>query len=117
MPIKFTDPFDAKLAKMGPPALFTQTHEGDLQLDLFRTRDWRRRFLSEDEQEVETSFCHCVCIDTATQWPLYVLVTSESMVASDDRTKTIQCASMDDALSKVSQLKSVLYALDGQKPI
>jgi|GEM_PF-3081559 len=112
MPVKFADPFDETLAKMGPPALFTQTHEGVLQFDLFRTREWRRRFFSADEIEVSLSFCHCVCIDTATRWPLYVLLTSTALVASDERTKTTRYSSMEEALLKVAELKRALYAID-----
>ena len=44
--MKFADPYDCKLAQSGPVGLFTLTHEGELQFDLFRTRDWRRRFLT-----------------------------------------------------------------------
>ena len=112
MPVEFADPFDEQLARIGPPALYTQTHEGVLQFDLFRTREWRRRFLNTDETEVASSFCHCVCIDKATQWPLYVLFTSTVLVASDDRTKTTQYSSMEEALLKVSVLKRALYALN-----
>ena len=40
--VKFADPFDYELATSGPAGLFTFTHDGELQFDLFRTRDWRR---------------------------------------------------------------------------
>jgi len=109
MPVKFADPFDEKLARIGPSALFTQTHEGLLQFDLFRTREWRRRFCTEDDVVTNTSFCHCVCIDRTTQWPLYVLLTSKALVASDDRTKTTQYSSMKEALLKVAELKRALF--------
>lgn len=112
MSIKFADPFDERQARIGPAALFTQTHEGLLQLDLFRSREWRRRFLPEGDVEPDTSFCHCVCIDQTTQWPLYVLLTSKALVASDDRTKTTQCSSMEEALLKVAELKRTLYTSD-----
>ena len=106
--VKFADPFDYELATSGPAGLFTFTHEGELQFDLFRTRDWRRRFLKEKSLR-EVSWNHCVCIDSETKWPIYVLMTADTLVCSDSRTQTTAFETMELALKYVKEQKSTLY--------
>ena len=100
--------FDRELATSGPAGLFTFTHEQELQFDLFRTRDWRRRFLKEEEV-VEVSWNHCVCIDSETNWPIYVLMTADVLVRSDSHTQTTVFETMQMALAYVQEQKSFLY--------
>ena len=104
--MKFTDDFDKRLAEVGPPGLFTLTHECELQFDLFRTRDWLRRF-PVTNNSVEWN--HCVCVDVATQWPMYALMTSTEMVHSDSQTITHRFSSFSEALSFIDSLKGSLY--------
>ena len=80
----FADPFDHDLAVSGPPGLFTLSHEGEVQFDLFRTRDWRRRF-GTNQSAPEVTWNHCVCIDSETKWPIYVLITATELVCSDEK--------------------------------
>ena len=108
--MKFADPFDRVLAISGPAGLFTLTHDGEIQFDLFRTRDWRRRFCKVEDRG-EISWNHCVCIDSETKWPIYVLMTADVLVCSDDRTQTTAFVTMDLALQYVEKVKAVLYAL------
>ena len=109
--MKFADPFDRVLAVSGPSGLFTLTHEGEIQFDLFRTRDWRRRFLKPGHtSDADVSWNHCVCIDTETKWPMYVLITSTDLVGSDDRTLTRVFETMDLALQDIEEKKDIVYA-------
>ncbi len=110
MEFTFTDDFDAQLAETGPPGLFTMNHDGELQFDLFRTRDWRRRFWSEEDKGSNTlEFCHCVCIDATTQWPMYVLITSAQLVQSDERTTTERLKDYASAQRRLSELKALRF--------
>ena len=116
--IKFADPFDCELASNGPAGLFTMNHEGELQFDLFRTRDWRRRFVTTKTPLI-TSWNHCVCVDTETQWPMYVLITASELVCSDNHTSVQKYDTFEQALSYIDELKASLYKskLSGETPI
>ena len=113
--MKFADPYDRQLATAGPAGLFTLTHDGDLQFDLFRTRDWRRRFLVSTDV-IKMSWNHCVCVDTATQWPMYVLITSNELVCSDAHTITKVFDTVEDAQLHIKELKSTMYKSSGETP-
>ena len=106
--MKFADPFDQALALSGPAGLFTLKHEGEIQFDLFRTRDWNRRFSKTDGVK-GVSWNHCVCIDSATKWPIYVLITGADLVRSDERTLTTVFETMEEALSYVAEQKKSIY--------
>ena len=112
--MEFADPYDCRLAKTGPAGLFTLTHE-EIQFDLFRTRDWRRRFVTPDVP-LEMSWNHCVCIDTQTQWPMYVLITASELVRSDQITITKAFETVEGALLHIEELKSILYQSSGESP-
>ena len=103
----FADPYDQLLAEQGPAGLFTFTHDGELQFDLFRTRDWRRRFAKSDC--MLTVWNHCVCTDVATGWPIYVLITGNELVCSDERTVTVSFETLEAALEYVAVAKNNLY--------
>jgi len=113
--MKFADPYDLELAKSGPCGLFTMTHEGELQFDLFRTRDWRRRFLTTNV-DVRVVWNHCVCIDTKTQWPMYVLMTANELVCTDQLTITKSFETMTHAIEHINELKANLYESSGESP-
>ena len=104
--VNFTDLFDQKLAENGPPGMFTFTHDGEIHFDLFRTRDWLRRFPVLKDT---IKWNHCVCIDIATQWPMYVLFTSDEMVRSDSSTITRRFDTLVEATTFLEDLKIVLF--------
>lgn len=114
MEVKFADPLDELLARSGPSALFTMTHDQELQFDLFRTRDWRRRFegVSGDHGQTDNIFHHCVCIDQHTQWPMYVLITTHdcNLVQSDNHTNTRRCETFAEAQALLNSLKAALFS-------
>ena len=105
--MNFADPYDQLLAEQGPAGLFTFTHEGELQFDLFRTRDWRRRFCSGDP--IAVSWNHCVCTDVETGWSMYVLITGDELVCSDERTVTVSFETLEAALEYISAVKTDLF--------
>ena len=106
--IVFTDVFDQQMATEGPPGLFTLTHEGELQFDLFRTRDWKRRFHKGDNNST-IDWNHCVMIDIATGWPMYCLVTGLGLVGSDERTTTIRYETFGAAQSGLLELREQFF--------
>ena len=79
--IPFRDPFDAVQAASGPPSIFTVDAEGEIKVDLVRTRDgWQRL-------DVVPTYgvCHCLFRDRATGFVQYVLVTSPQLCADHPR--------------------------------
>ena len=100
----FADNVDKILAHMPLGVLVTKNHEGYLQFDLSRTRDWRRRRQQEDAV-FALMHQHCVCIDVTTGWPMYVLFTATELCVSDAQTIVIICASYDDAVLRLEEEK------------
>ncbi len=101
----FTDPFDEEMAKQGPAALFVLTHDLELQLDLFKTRELRR----QNNPPFPFEHCHCVLIDHATKWPQYALITSAALCIHHDRATIKRFESYDDAIKAVNSFKSEYY--------
>ncbi len=104
--MRFTDPFDQALAEHGPAALFTLTHQGELQIDVMRTRELRR----QNSPPFPIEKCHCLVIDSATKWPQYALITSSKMCSNFERGVIQICSSYDDAIKKVSEAKAEFYS-------
>jgi len=101
----FTDPFDEELANTGPASLFTLSHDGELQIDVMRTRELRRQHQGPFPKE----HCHCVLIDQATQWPQYALLTSPGLCAPHERGSIVRYASYEEALRVVEECKQEYY--------
>ena len=108
----FTDPFDEELATSGPAAVFTLTHEGELQLNLFRSRELRR----QNHPPFPLSLCHCVLVDQATRWPQYALITSPALCVRHERAIITKCASYEEALQMVDDVKQKYYQTSGRTP-
>lgn len=104
----FADNVDKMLAHTALGVVFTKNHEGYLQFDLSRTRDWRRRKQQEDAV-FTLMHQHCVCIDIATGWPMYVLFTARELCVGDAQTNVIICASYEDALQRLEQEKQLYF--------
>ena len=96
--MEFIDPFDLALAEEGVPSLFTLNHEGVLQLDLIRTRDFRRQNVGPYIK----GWVHCVLVDKATGWPQYALATSPELVLRHERADIVPCSSYEKALEEVA---------------
>ena len=103
--MEFLDEFDENLAKVGPPAVFTKNHEGRLQFDLLRSRDIAR----QNPNATQKSWCHCIYIDQATQWPQYVLVTSPQLCLQHERSVIEIYSSYEEAITREEALKQVCY--------
>ncbi len=99
--LAFADRFDAILAREGPAAVFTRTPDGDLKLDVFRTRDaWQRARTETPDREP----CHCLFRDRATGWVQYVLVTSPELCWNEPRADVTRYASADEALRALEEI-------------
>jgi hypothetical protein len=76
--MRFADRFDEILAKEGPAAVFTHTSDGELKVDLLRTRDaWQRVTGTPTRDD-----CHCLSRDHATGFVQYVFATSPELCTS-----------------------------------
>ena len=99
--VEFADRFDEILAREGPAAVFTRTPDGDLKLDVFRTRDaWQRARTETPPREP----CHCLYTDRATGWVQYVLVTSPELCWNEPRADVERYASAAEALAALAEL-------------
>ena len=109
--MEFIDPFDCALAKDGLPAVFTLNHEGVLQFDLVRSRDFRR----QNPGPYHKAWVHCVLIDHATLWPQYILITSPELALRHERANIQRFGSYEDAIRYLEQKKQSLYGAPDDK--
>ena len=109
--MEFIDPFDYALAKDGLPAVFTLNHEGVLQFDLVRSRDFRR----QNPPPYRKGWLHCVLVDHATSWPQYALITSPNLATRHERASIHQFDAYEDAIRYVKIKKEDLYGRSEDK--
>ena len=103
--MEFIDPFDQTLAQAGIPAIFTLNHEGVLQFDLVRTRD----FCRQNPGPYTSVWMHSVMVDRATGWPQYVLATSPELILEHERAAIHLFDSYHTAIEEVLRKKQSLY--------
>lgn len=104
--LEFSDVFDRALAQNGPAAIFTFSHEGELRVDVLRTRNFWQRCEAEPS---EIEWCHCVLIDKATGWPQYALLTSPALCIEHETTVVRRTDSFDDAMIQVESEKQKVF--------
>ena len=100
--LSFRDPFDAIQAASGPPAVFTVDADGELKMDLMRTRDGWQRLDAVPDYGV----CHCLFRDRATGFVQYVLVTSPQLCSDHPRADITRYPDQSTALSVLAALGS-----------
>ena len=111
----FNGPFDQAMAAGPVPGVFTLSYEGELGLDVPRTRDFIKECLSRLGKSMQdvvwtSRWQHCVLIDHATGWPQAVLITAEELCGPHSRC-TIECyATHAQALNRVHVVKHELFA-------
>lgn len=103
--MEFVDSFDKSLAQEGPPAVFTLNHEGELELDLVRSRD----FCRQNPGPYTKGWVHCVLIDKHTQWAQYALLSSPDIAIRHERASITQFESFDQCLQYVKEKREELY--------
>lgn len=108
--MQFTDPFDEAVAYQGPGAIFILNHEGELQLEVQKSRDlWRQHLDVSMEERVKIHWQHCVITDSKTGWSYYALISS-SILCRHYRQGTIDCfSSYDEALQVLTARKKEFY--------
>ena len=104
--LEFSDSFDRALAQNGPAAIFTFSHEGELRVDVLRTRNFWQRC---DSAPLEIEWCHCILIDKATGWPQYALLTSPALCIEHETTVVRRANSFDDAMNLVESEKQNVF--------
>ena len=103
--MEFLDDFDERLAKEGPPCVFTMNYEGCLQFDLLRSRDISR----QNPNATTRKWCHCVYVDRQTLWPQYVLCTSPDLCVRHERALITQFENFSEAIAYEQEQKQILY--------
>ena len=108
--MRFTDPFDESVAISGPGSVFVLTYEGELQLEVKKSRDLWRQHLDVSEEERRTiAWQHCLVTDSETRWPYYVLITSP-VLCRHYRQGSIECfSSFEEALQELKKRKEIFY--------
>ena len=100
--LPFRDSFDALQAESGPPSVFTVDADGELWMDLTRTRDgWQRL-----ETAPTYGVCHCLFRDRATGFVQYVLVTSPQLCREHPRADITRYPDQPAALAALAALGS-----------
>ena len=111
--LEFNGSFDAAQAQGNVPGVFTLSHEGELGLDVPRTRDFYKHYFarigSQKTMEWTLVWQHCVLIDNATGWPQVALITAAELCGAHPRCELEKCESHQAALDRVFELKSLLY--------
>ena len=107
----FNGDFDRFQAQSAVPAVFTLSHEGELGLDVPRTRDFYKEALNRLGGELQWTceWQHCVLVDNATRWPQYALVTGKELVGAHPRFCIEVLPSYQSACERVSELKRVVF--------
>ncbi len=101
--------FDEFLATADVPAIFTLSHEGELRLDVERTRD----FVRENpeallEPQKGRHWNHCVAVDQETKWPQYLLITGEEL-CQHSRFNVMRCLDYTSAISLLEEHRQALF--------
>ena len=109
--IVFNGYFDLIQAQSAVPAVFTLSHEGELGLDVPRTRDFHKEALNRlgEETQWTCEWQHCVLVDNATSWPQYALVTGKELVGAHPRLCFEVFPSYQTACDRVAELKSFIF--------
>ena len=108
--MQFTDPFDEGVARHGPGAFFTLNHEGELQLEVQKSRDlWRQHLDASFEERTKIAWQHCILTDTKTGWPYYALISSP-VLCRHYRQANLECfLSYEEALQTLDDRKRTFY--------
>ena len=106
MKIGWNSPFDKFMAEEGPAAIFTLDHDGNLNMDVVRSRD----FWQINQPPFPRGDCHCLLRDRQTGWPQYALITSPQLCVTHPRADIEIFADQDSALLAVAEAKQELFA-------
>ena len=96
---------DAAIGASGIAALFVLNHDGLLQLDLMRSRDFRRY----NPGPWLSGLTHAMLVDHGTGWPQYVLFTSPGLAQSHPRLDIHLFDDEYSALAAVEEEKERVY--------
>lgn len=108
--MKFTDPFDEAVAMIGPGSVFVLTYEGELQLEVKKSRDlWRQHLDAAEEERRTIAWQHCLVTDFETKWPYYLLITS-AVLCRHYRQASIECfPSFEETLQELKKRRELFY--------
>ena len=109
--IIWTHEFDRIHALFGIPSIFTLTHEGELHLDVKRTRDFYKHnphWISEEKIENQGVFQHLIAIDQTTKIPQYLLV-STTHSCSHPQFQIFVCHTFTEAMEQLQKYKTLAF--------
>ena len=111
MQITWTHEYDRLHSIFGIPSVFTLTHEGELHLDVKRTRDFYKHnphWIEEQKIEKQGIFQHLIAIDDTTKIPQYLLV-STLRSCSHPQFQIIVCNTFSEAMEQLQKYKTVAF--------
>ncbi len=111
MSAEFISELDEEVANHGPAAVFTLNHEGSLQLDILRSRDFRSQ--NSPPYPLSPKPLHCVLVDESTGWPQYALITSTNLCQNHSRAQILVFEEEDAALAEIEVLKRKVWVDQG----
>ena len=105
MKLDFMNDLDAVISECGVAVLFVLNHDGLLQLDLMRSRDFRRY----NPGPWSSSLTHTMLVDHGTGWPQYALFTSCGLAQFHPRLDIHLFDAEYSALAAVEEEKKMVY--------
>ena len=116
--MNWTSAFDEVQCHLGIPSVFTCNHEGELQLDVKRTRDFHKHnphWLLSINKNVEQRHTtknvqqHLIAIDKATYIPQYIIVSTE-LYCEHPRFQFVSCLDFEQAQIALQQYKEDAFS-------
>ena len=114
MEMIWTHEYDQLQCALGVPSVFTLTHEGEIHLDVKRTRDFYKynpHWIEKiEEQNIPQSKQeqHFIAIDQKTKIPQYLLI-STKLSCSHPRFHMVICNTYSDAMEQLQKYKILAF--------
>ena len=110
--MNWTHEFDRLQCDFGMPSLFTLSHEGEIRLDVKRTRDfythnphWTEDISSRPPSPKHKNFQqHLIAVDHRTKIPQYILISTKKL-CEHPQFELISCSDYVQAMQKLQQYK------------
>lgn len=98
--MNWTSEFDEFQCDFGTPSVFSLTHEGEIQLDVKRTRDFYKHnehwILKRRSPNQKNEIQHVIAIDNRTHIPQYLLISTQDS-CDHPHFELIECTSYEQS--------------------
>ena len=110
--MNWTHDFDRLQCEFGMPSLFTLSHEGEICLDVKRTRDFYKHnpnwVNSSNIEGKKNRQQHLIAIDQTTRIPQYILLSTQAK-CQHPQFELIVCDNYDVAMQKIQFYKEKAF--------